>query len=166
MNMQKIKLQTITLLLAMLSVPTGMRAADKQNTLIVLTKDNVLHQFVLADKPTVTFEGTQLKVTCEKASASASFNLADVIRFTYDGKSAAGIDEMTVDPAEISMEDGTLVISQMKANSTINVYSTDGKLVRQLKSQRAGTYRLSLSSLRAGVYLVKADNITYKITKR
>ena len=89
-----------------------------------------------------------------------------MIRFTYDGKSAAGIDEMTIDPAEISMQDGTLVISQMKANSTVNVYSTDGKLVRQLKAQRAGTYRLSLSSLRAGVYLVKADNITYKITKR
>ncbi len=162
--MQNIKLLTITLLLTMLSVPTGMQAADKQNTLIVLTKDNVLHQFVLADKPTV--EGTQLKVTCEKASASASFNLADVIRFTYDGKSAAGIDEMTVDPAEISMQDGTLVISQMKANSTVSVYSTDGKLVRHLKAQRAGTYRLNLSSLRAGVYLVKADNITYKITKR
>ena len=164
--MQKIKLLTIMLLLTMLLVPIGMRADDKQNTLIVLTKDNVVHQFVLADKPTVTFEGTQLKVTCEKASASASFNLADVIRFTYDGKSATGIDEMTIDPAEISMEDGTLVISQMKANSTVNVYSTDGKLVRQLKTQRAGTYRLSLSSLRAGVYLVKADNITYKITKR
>ena len=150
----------------MLTLSPIMRADDKQNTLIVLTKDNVMHHFVLADKPTVTFEGTQLKVTCEKASASASFNLADVIRFTYDGKSATGIDEMTIDPAEISMEDGTLFISQMKANSTVNVYSTDGKLVRQLKTQRAGTYRLSLSSLRAGVYLVKADNITYKITKR
>ena len=164
--MQKIKLLTIVLLLTLLSVPTDMRADDKQNTLIVLTKDNVLHYFVLADKPTVTFEGTQLKVTCEKASASASFNLADVIRFTFDGKSAAGVDEMTIDPAEISMQDGTLVISQMKANSTVNVYSMDGKLVHQLKAQRAGTYRLSLSSLRVGVYLVKADNITYKITKR
>ena len=163
--MQKIKLLTITLLLSMLTVPTGMRADDKQNTLIVLTKDNVLHHFVLADKPTVTFEGTQLKVTCEKVSASASFNLADVIRFTYDGKSATGIDEMTVDPAEISMQDGTLVISQMKANSTVNVYSTDGKLVRQLKPHRSGTYRLNLSELPSGLYIVKADNTTYKITK-
>ena len=156
----------LLLLLSMLTLSPIMRADDKQNTHIVLTKDNVMHHFVLADKPTVTFEGTQLKVTCEKASASASFNLADVIRFTYDGKSATGIDEMRVDPAEISMQDGTLVISQMKANSTVNVYSTDGKLVRQLKAQRAGTYRLSLSSLRAGVYLVQADTITYKITKR
>ena len=158
--------QRLLLLSLLMACVIGVRAADKQNTLIVLTKDNVLHHFELADKPTVTFEGAQLKVTCEKASASASFNLADVIRFTYAGKDATGIDEMTVDPAEISMQDGTLVISQVKGNSTVNVYSTDGKLVRQLKAQRAGTYRLSLSSLRSGVYLVKADNITYKITKR
>ena len=159
--------QRLLLSLLLMACVIGVRAADKQNTLFVLTKGNVLHQFVLADKPKVTFEGTNLKVTCENnASASYTFNLSDVIRFTYDGKSAVGIDEMTVDPAEISMQDGTLVISQMKANSTVNVYSTDGKLVRQLKAQRAGTYRLSLSSLRAGVYLVKADNITYKITKR
>lgn len=160
----KVKFTILSLLLAL--VATTMRAADKQNTLIVLTKDNVLHQFVLADKPKETFEGTQLKVTCEKASASASFNLSDIIRFTYAGKDASGIDEMTVNPTEISMEEGVLVISQMKANSTVNVYSMDGKLVRQLTAQRAGTYRLSLSSLPAGVYIVKADTITYKITKR
>ena len=160
----KVKFTILSLLLAL--VATTMRAADKQNTLIVLTKDNVLHQFVLVDKPKVTFEGTQLKVTCEKASASASFNLSDIIRFTYAGKDASGIDEMTVNPTEISMEEGVLVISQMKANSTVNVYSMDGKLVRQLTAQRAGTYRLSLSSLPAGVYIVKVDTITYKITKR
>jgi hypothetical protein len=160
----KVKFTILSLLFAF--AVTSVWAADKQNTLIVLTKNNVMHQFVLADKPKVTFEGNQLKVTCEKASASASFDLSDIIRFTYEGKNASGIDELTVDPAEISMEGGTLVISQMKANSTVNVYSMDGKLVRQLTAQRAGTYRLSLSSFPAGVYLVKADNITYKITKR
>lgn len=160
----KVKFTILSLLFAF--AVTSVWAADKQNTLIVLTKNNVMHQFVLADKPKVTFEGNQLKVTCEKASASASFNLSDIIRFTYEGKNTSGIDELTVDPAEISMEGGTLVISQMKANSTVNVYSMDGKLVRQLTAQRAGTYRLSLSSFPAGVYLVKADNTTFKITKQ
>ena len=110
----KVKFTILSLLFAF--AVTSVWAADKQNTLIVLTKNNVMHQFVLADKPKVTFEGNQLKVTCEKASASASFNLSDIIRFTYEGKNASGIDELTVDPAEISMEGGTLVISQMKAN--------------------------------------------------
>ena len=150
--------------IGMQMAPATMQAADKQNTLLILTKDNCIHQFVLADKPQVTFEGTQLKVTSSKTTAA--FELSDVIRFTYEGKDASGIDEMTIDPAEISMEGGMLVISQLKANATVNIYAFDGKLVQQLTARHAGTYRLSLSLLPAGVYLVKADNITYKITKR
>ena len=74
--------QRLLLLSFLMAAVIGVHAADKQNTLFVLTKGNVLHQFVLADKPKVTFEGTQLKVTCEKnASASYTFNLSDVVRF-------------------------------------------------------------------------------------
>ena len=154
------------LLIFMLACSIGMRAADKQNTLFVLTKGNVLHQFVLADKPKVTFEGTSLKVTCENnASASYTFNLSDVIRFAYDAKSATGIDKIVEEPVAISQEGDVLVISQVKAGATVSVYALDGKLVRQLKSQRSGTYRLNLSELPSGLYIVKADNITYKITK-
>ena len=157
----------LLLLSLLMACVIGVRAADKQNTLFVLTKGNVLHQFVLADKPKVTFEGTSLKVTCENnASASYTFNLSDVVRFAaYDAKSATGIDEIQEEPAAISQEGDVLVISQVKAGATVSVFALDGKLVRQLKPQRSGTYRLNLSELPSGLYIVKADNTTYKITK-
>jgi hypothetical protein len=59
-----------------------------------------------------------------------------------------------------------LVISQLKANATASIYALDGKLIRQLRPQRTGTYRINLSELPSGLYIVKADNVTYKITKR
>lgn len=58
-----------------------------------------------------------------------------------------------------------LVISQVKQDSFVGVYSLDGKLVRQFTLQHSGTFRLSLSELPSGLYLVKAGNTTYKITK-
>jgi len=155
-----------TILLLFVLAASAVWAADKVATLVVLTKDNVQHQIVLGDKPLVTFEGTYLKVTCEKASSSATFNLADVIRFTYEGLDTSGVNELTEDPAEVNFQDGTLIISQLKKDATVGVYSLDGKLVRQLKARHTGTYRLSFSSFPAGVYLVKADNITYKIAKQ
>ena len=158
--------QRLLLLSFLMAFVIGMRAADKQNTLFVLTKGNVLHQFVLADKPKVTFEGTNLKVTCENnASASYTFNLSDVIRFAYDEKSATGIDEVVAKPIDVTQEGDVLVVSQLKAGATVSVFALDGKLVRQLKPQRSGTYRLNLSELPSGLYLVKAGNTTYKITK-
>ena len=157
--------QRLLLLSFLMACVIGVRAADKQNTLFVLTKGNVLHQFVLADKPKVTFEGTNLKVTCENASASYTFNLSDVIRFAYDEKSATGIDEVVAKPIDVMQEGDVLVVSQLKAGATVSVFALDGKLVRQLKPQRSGTYRLNLSELPSGLYIVKAGNTTYKITK-
>ena len=151
------------LLLVLLAWPIGM-LADNLNTLVVKMKNGAETAFFLKDKPNVTFEGTNLKVVSEKTTTT--FALADVLRFTYVKRDPSGIDEQIVDPTEISYEDGVLVISQIKAGASVGVYALDGKLVRQLKAQRSGTYRLSLSELPTGLYLVKADNITYKIMKQ
>lgn len=151
-----------TSLLAAMS-PT-LHAADEVETLIILMKNGSENAFFLKDKPKVTFEGTSLKVSA--ATGDVSFALADVMRFTYAKKSTSGISEQVENPTGVSFEGDVLVISQLKANTTASIYALDGKLIRQLKPQRAGTYRISLSELPSGLYLVKADNVTYKITKR
>lgn len=150
------------LLLMLLALPIGM-LADSQNTLVVKLKNGAETTFFLKDKPNVTFEGTDLKVVSNKETVT--FALSDVLRFTYVKKDASGIDETVVDPTEVSYDGGVLVISQLKRGASVDIYSLDGKLVRQLKAYRSGTYRLSLSELPTGLYLVKADNITYKIMK-
>ena len=150
------------LLLMLLALPIGM-LADSQNTLMVKLKNGAETTFFLKDKPNVTFEGTDLKVVSNKETVT--FALSDVLRFTYVKKDASGIDETVVDPTEVSYDGGVLVISQLKQGVSVDIYSLDGKLVRQLKAYRSGTYRLSLSELPTGLYLVKADNITYKIMK-
>ena len=132
--------------------------------LAAMSSNGSENAFFLKDKPKVTFEGTSLKVSA--ATGDVSFALADVMRFTYAKKSTSGISEQVENPTGVSFEGDVLVISQLKANTTASIYALDGKLIRQLKPQRAGTYRISLSELPSGLYLVKADNVTYKITKR
>ena len=138
-----------------------------RNVLVVQTRGGGETTFLLVDKPEAKFEGNQLRVRSEKADVS--FNISDVLRFLYTKRSVVGIDDLETqnDPTAIDyQQDGTLVISQLRAGAGVGVYSMDGKLVQQLKARHAGTYRLSLSSLPRGVYIVKADNITYKIMKR
>lgn len=155
-------------LLYVLPLALAPSEANGKNALIVLTKDNVTHQFVLAqDKPNVTFEGTSLKVTCENASATAMFALSDVVRFYYKDSDPSGIDELNSgEDTGLNYVGGTLVISQVKAGETVGIYTTDGRLLQKFDAKRSGTYRLSLSSLPTGVYVVKTGTLTYKITKQ
>lgn len=135
-----------------------------RNFLVIETKDHVQTTYMLAEKPEVRFEGTNLRVV--SAKADVTYQLTDILRFTYEKRSVTGVSELQSAPATVDYEDGELVISGIKAGAAVGVYSLDGKLVRQLTAQHAGTYRLSLSALPRGVYVVKADNVTYKIMKR
>lgn len=138
-------------------------------TLVVLTKDNKQHEFQFAGKkPQVKFEGTSLRVIISSKS-EAEFAISDIIRFTYTNRDPSGIDDLTIDynPTEIGFQkDGVLVISQMKEGAVVNIYGMDGKVITQFTAKHAGSCRLNLSPLPKGVYIVKADNITYKIMKR
>ena len=153
-------------LLALLffTIPQTVKAADEVETLIIQMKNGSENAFFLKDKPKVTFEGSNLKVSA--TTGDVSYALADVLRFTYAKKSPTGISEQVENPTDVTFEGDVLVISQLKANAVASIYALDGKLIRQLKPHRAGTYRISLSGLPSGLYLVKADNVTYKITKR
>lgn len=135
-------------------------------TLVVLTKDGAKTEFLLGDNPKVLFEGKNLRITSTKADVT--YALADILRFTYVNTNPTGINELAEmdDPTEVSYQDGTLVLSQLKEGAVVGVYALDGKLVQQLRAGHRGTYRLNLSSLPKGVYIVKADTITYKIMKR
>ena len=134
--------------------------------LVVVTKSGE-HEFVLAKRPEVTFVGTKLRVST--SNGNVEYEIPDVIRFIYRNVDPTGVTDLTIDddPTAINyQEDGVLVISQLKKGATVSVYTMDGKLVNHLKATHAGTYRLSLSALPKGVYIVKADTITYKIMKR
>ena len=137
---------------------------EDRKFLVVETKDHVKTAYMLADKTQVRFAGTNLRVVSTKADVT--YQLSDILRFTYETRSTTGISELRTTQAEVDYKDGQLVISGIKAGGSVNVYSLEGKLVKQLTAQRSGTYRLSLASLSKGVYIVKADNVTYKIMKR
>jgi len=132
--------------------------------LVVETKDHVKTTYMLSDKPQVTFEGNNLHIVSEKADAT--YNLLDVLNFTYETQSVTGVSELREEPATIDYNNGELVVSGLKANNAVSIYAMDGKLVQQQTASRGGTFRLSLSSLPQGVYIVKVGNITYKIMKR
>ena len=137
---------------------------EDRKFLVVETKDHVKTAYMLADKTQVRFAGANLRVVSSKADVT--YQLSDILRFTYETRSTTGISELRTTQAEVDYKDGQLVISGIKAGGSVNVYSLEGKLVKQLTAQRSGTYRLSLASLSKGVYIVKADNVTYKIMKR
>lgn len=158
----------ITLLMLCVAVATQADAPTDEcsSALVVTTKNGMQTTFVLLqEEPMVKFEGQNLVVTTSQGVVN--FALTDVQRFNYVNLPATGIQEVEkTTQTDVSYEDGTLLLSQLKAGAQVGVYTMEGKLVHQLKPRHSGTFRVNLSSLPNGVYIVKADTLTYKIIKR
>lgn len=74
-----------------------------------------------------------------------------------------GIDKAITEAEYTYLDSETILLGNVAANETVNVYSTNGALVMS----QVGKGTISLANLPKGVYLVKATNKnTFKVAKR
>ena len=60
---------------------------------------------------------------------------------------------------------GDLHFTKLKKGSTVSVYSLDGQLLINHCAERSGDCTLPLSGLKANVYIVKIENMSYKLQR-
>jgi hypothetical protein len=66
-----------------------------------------------------------------------------------------------------SYADGeTLTFTNLRPSTTIQLYNVAGQLLSIVRSDEQNKATVSVSRLPIGVYVVKVNGVTYKITKR
>lgn len=148
-------------------------AIEKANALVVWNKDGSRTTFVLLnEKPVITVSRSsgnpELVIIRPIIMDIVTIPLADVQRFTYEKvDDPDGIRDASGSEKSVKYDaDGTVLISDVKAGETVSLYTIDGKLVQQLTPQASGSYRVPLSGLSQGTYLLKSGSLTTKIMKK
>ena len=154
------KAKLLTLLLSFSCLST--MADEPKTQLVVWAKDGTQVAYVLAEKPKVTFTDTDLVITSN--GVEVNYSLDNMARFTYEDNTTTAITNLQTGKASVKLDGESLLFPALKANSTVSLYSLNGTLIFQKKIQEDGKYAFSLSNLNTGVYIVKVNGITYKIT--
>lgn len=116
-----------------------------QQTLNVHRKSGEVARFAFSEKPVVTYSGSNMViVTC---TASVEFPFGEIAEFTFEDSEADGVES----PLQVRDE----------AQGGVQVYNLRGVLVR---SSKTGEY--NIEGLPQGVYVVKSNSKTYRITKK
>ena len=94
-----------------------------------------------------------------------SFELAQMMRMHYEeDPTPTGIDTVNEQKATTDKEQETILLNNLPAGTMVSIYTLDGKQVYS-RAADGNTLSLPLSSLKSGVYVVKANGLTYKIQK-
>ena len=150
---------TITILLLTLFFSENICA----QRLVIWQKNGTKVSYDLDERPKTTFTAEDLVITT--ATATLSYPLAKIQRYTYEG-GALSVKDVKTDGISISHEGDNVIVKGLTNGKYVTVYSIDGKQLKAKRSDGSDSLTLSLANLPAGVYMIKADEITYKFLKQ
>lgn len=153
--MKKLKF-LFTMLVLMMTVSAS---AEGMQYVVFELKDGTQTVIALQEKPLITCQGGELKVTVagqEKVSAP----LGDVAKY-YFSDTPSDIFEMAEEKPRIEM--GHLYIARAKAGDIVRVYTTDGRMAGTYRIAENGSADVDLTTLGKGLYIVKTSKTSIKI---
>lgn len=132
----------------------GFSAFAADTFLTINLKDGKKETYAFSKKPVMTFDAETL--TIKTTDLETTYQRADICHFNFVDEGSEGVDEI-LSGSDVVYSYRDYVFSC--EGHAIEVYNLSG--VRML----SGSDSLSLESLPAGVYLVKAANQTIKVIR-
>ena len=158
MNMKRMLLSVVGCLL--FRIATTMAS----NVLVIHLASGVVERFVLLEEePTITFSGDNIVI--KTSSTEVTYAMETVSYFNYEDNAATSISGVEVADG-VRVNGDIIAISGLPAGSKVFVYAAGGQICISEVANENGEATLNITSLARGVYIVNANNISTKITKK
>jgi hypothetical protein len=95
------------------------------------------------------------------------YPLLSVSKITFQDQSA-GVNAITEESKVpvLELDDYVVSISGAKAGVTVSLTGTDGKTLINARTDSEGEVSFSIAEQPAGVYVIKSENLTFKIIRK
>lgn len=140
----------------------GVPKPDAQ-VLIVTTTDGARTEFLLEEQPKVYNRGTNLEITSR--ATTITLPLSKLKRMTFRPADGTSINEVKKDGSDKESPREMLNFSQLPPRSKIEVFASDGRLLKSERTCNASS-ALNLDELGRGLFIVRINGVTYKISRR
>ena len=137
-------------------------ATSDNTTLVVELHDGNTANFLLADKPKITFTAQLMSIVSD--ALSMVFDRSDVKMYRFVNEDVTTSVKPAV-KADAKVSDNTFLLSGVDAGTAIVIYNANGMVVKQAAAVD-GNCTISLDGLATGAYIVTFNNTTFKFLKR
>ncbi len=155
-------MKTTKILLLLLAFLVSQAAMADDLVLQVWQADGKVMNINLNEQPVTTYSDGQLIITTTKTTVT--FPLEQVVKYTYTD--ATGISSPEAVESKMSADGESITFTGLKANTPVYLYTVAGQLVKTVTATGQSKTTVSVSGFPVGVYVVKANGVTFKITKR
>ena len=151
----------IVVLLLFIAICNDLCAQSQR--LVVWMKSGEKVYYQLEERPKTTFSEGNIVITTN--TIEAIYPLEQVLRYTYENVSS-DISSLPIDNMRVTQQGNVFTMENMKPETVVHLYSIDGKLLERFKVNSTNAISISLETYPSGVYIIKANGVTYKMMKR
>lgn len=153
-------LMLVLVLAGWIAVPAS---AEEKEAMVVETTSGNNVVFFFDVKPEMTFSGENVEI--KSTAESVLYPMKEVAQIKFENR-PDGV-ENTLADKDISFRfERNLTVEGLNPASSVTVYSLNGTLCLEGQADDNGQAVLSTETLTPGVYIVKANNISFKIVKK
>lgn len=134
-----------------------------EQKLIVWLKSGQSVEYQLSMEPKTTFEGNELVLIT--GTMEVRYPLSQVSKYTYTGDNT-GIEITLADKRLFLQSESTLSFYNVKEETSVSIYSFDGRLLYSTSILSGQSKNIDLSAYPIGVYIIKVNDLSYKIAKK
>lgn len=136
-----------------------------QNTVTIHQKDGQTVSYGFSAKPVITYTDNDLVITT--AESEMQYPLLSVSKITFKDQSS-DVSSATQDSQVpvLELENYVVYISGAKADVAVMLIGPDGKTLVNTKTDSEGQATFSIAEQPEGVYIIKSDNISFKIIRK
>ena len=135
------------------------KAATNFNVVSIHLNDNTHVDLMINDQLKMSFTETHL--TVEGAETEVSFERSKLAKFTHSYKADSGIEAVKGD-GQVDVKGDKIMFYGLPAGTSVDVYNLGGVNVKSVVAE--GDYELNLNGLSSGVYVVRAQGNSFKVT--
>lgn len=141
--------------------------ADKQPCLVVKMQAGGESVFFLAGSPKLMYFADSLAVVYDKQQLN--FSLKDLKDYHFEERDATGIGKVAdqnKQQGEANFAQGLALFTQYPASTKITVFTSNGRQVAKVITDKEGRAQLDLREQPAGVYVITAGARAFKWLKK
>ena len=156
---RKILHMGLSLLLFVMALPS---LANEPTALHLLFADGSDKWFLFSSQPVVTFSADELTVTTYDAAVVFTFDA--VKEFLFDTPDEDGILRNPQTPRIVQAGNAVLVYGS--ATDAVSLYDLSGRKLGANVQRQDDAVSISLQSLPTGIYVIRINNQSIKVTKK
>ena len=138
-------------------------AKAERKMLVITATDGTQSKYLLDEMPRVNIEKPYLVITAGMSSISLPLEKLQHMHYEKATEEATAIGEIKAFDEKDSRD--RIDFSNLPADANVSIYTLDGKQLYNFRPSQGRSLSLPLNSLQSGIYLVKVNDVTYKIQK-